>query len=705
MTVLDENKKATTIIKPEKPSFCMASVPNARSVFGVPKKNSKLTANACREGDKGHRHRRLNDGGLSDSAFSTCLTTDSATLTESKSTKGCVKATTKSVKKSTAKTLATMEPDTEAQSNQSSKLLPHASMSQIMASSIDQDETIALPLPSVTTNPRSSVSFFQWMDHRASHGRQRSPPPLPTNIQVPWKWAPWISLLPSSGSPTTLVRQEKIRLLQWDKDGVLLAVLTTCGNLRSVPCLEIYDWDSVIAADRHGRRARRQKDGRRKSSCLGIAPTMTIPLGSGKSLSPCYLGYLDLQWNPHNPDEIALLHLDGHICIYDLGLVMAWLEDRHRCTTRNEEAFLDGSVSNAAPPHRMIRLDSSTSGFSGQVGKLLFVSPTHLVASLGDQVACYSQRNDDATNHRLFWKWTWPRQQVISSMVSIPAVQSPISPLLCLGSRKGSLALLHWQQIEKTAASFSVKPSPIVLGEWSTTTAASLSGLQFPQAASAMGIVNLMVLNHAITVTEGLEGNNSFVLNKTSNCYKLNSPRMLHLCWHTACGWSLQGRLDIMDLTFDCIHVVHSTPKIVSHNERGEQVVISNSELAWSMPQGFSSVVGSLSPLALVWVRVPAVTWHLPSSSTMDHRVLSVATHSRFCSVREKSPPTLLMFSPSSGQIQSIPLFASSSIQDQHQWTVSAVAVHPLEEWLLVSLSGPAGSNMHGLRIYNARNP
>ena len=216
-----------------------------------------------------------------------------------------------------------------------------------------------------TTAASPSSGIVHWLNHRATHGphqyclQQQAVPPIQP---PPWKVAPWLQL----STPLHNHHRHPIRHVQWDPDGVLLAVLVTST-------LVIYDWDSVIAADRQGRnrygqqksilqqerrrrrhlrscadkddtsrttaqgapptndktnnttdrntteatasttttseRNRSTSNQARASGCFHVSPTMMVPISLPTGDSTSSLGYLALHWNAHNPDIIALLHL------------------------------------------------------------------------------------------------------------------------------------------------------------------------------------------------------------------------------------------------------------------------------------------------------------------------------------------------------------------------------------------------------------
>lgn len=142
-------------------------------------------------------------------------------------------------------------------------------------------------------------STMDWIYRRSITG-MRNQLSLPKRICIPWKATPWLYLQNISDASS-------IRHMCWDNEGVLFAVL-------SAQTLIIYDWDSVTAADRKGRNAHARKKAlkgeiQQMSSCFCVAPTLSIRLPSSFSASSSNLGCLSVHWNPHNPDEIALLHL------------------------------------------------------------------------------------------------------------------------------------------------------------------------------------------------------------------------------------------------------------------------------------------------------------------------------------------------------------------------------------------------------------
>ena len=351
---------------------------------------------------------------------------------------------------------------------------------------------------------------------------------------------------------------------------------------------------------------------------------------------------------------------------------MAWMEEKG--PTQSSWS----NVPQHGPPKQTVLLDSSMCRCGSALGNLLFVSPEHLLVSVGNHVACYAIRPPQKA--KLLWKWTWSGQP-ITSMVSVS------HNTVLLGSQHGHLTLLDWTQQQQAA--FSVSPMPTIVRQWSTLTA-----FAHPKSVGAMGIVHLVPA-------------------------ALSGP-ILHVSWHTPGGWAVQARLPLSSTTTTTssgtkhalrareVEVLYATPKIVSYNDRG-QVVANMTTTDWSLPAS-GSVTGTGSTQSLVWTKVPAVSQYLPPQ---DQRVLvgnGVATSSsvlqRF--VRDEDnedAPSLMLCHRSTGRVHSIPLVTNTKKkQPQPSWTVSALALHPSEEWLLVATTGGGATNPHSLRIYNSRN-
>ncbi|KAL7555396.1 hypothetical protein ACA910_017697 [Epithemia clementina (nom. ined.)] len=660
-------------------------------------------------------------------------------------------------------------------------------------------QTFQPSTPASAAAASTTKGILQWLDHRACLGPQRIHSRSSSNTNTnnstasfysppvrmpPWKFVPWLEL--NTGSSIRQAQQQPIRHVQWDHEGVLLAVLI--GSR-----LAIYDWDSVIASDRQGRNlcARRQgqdqqreeqenqcdrgqtqetvsnpnnreqratdennhevdqrkretsnasvgledyessrhssndlpvtqlkkedeeeeptSNARTKSSTrrrrgrpavgsFQISPTIVVPLhipsgsSSSSSSSSSSLGYLSLHWNVYNPDVVALLHLDGHVLIFDLGLVVAWQEERDPRQEQQQHASWSNNDSNRrGPPVQSVLLDSTMCRCGSRTGHLLFVSPIYLLVSMGEHLACYVVR-PLPTKPKLLWKWRWSHQPISSmTTLGVPCSQNCV----VLGSQHGHLALIDWKHVQQAA--FSVHPMPTILGQWST-----LTSFQHPKSVGAMGIVHLVV-------SPSTGGN------------------LLNLSWHTPCGWAIKMCLDrtnqqfcVVDQDHENKGILYSTPKIVSYNDRGEVTAGTAARgNQWSLPAS-GSVTGTGTAQSLLWTRVAAVSQFLPphdqrvlasSSCLQQQRQLPTIQMTPQRLVRDDDNnlhPTLLHCHRTTGNIQSIPLGTNNnnnkSLQAQ-RWTASALALHPSDEWIVVATAGGGLTGANGLlRIYNARN-
>lgn len=337
---------------------------------------------------------------------------------------------------------------------------------------------------------------------------------------------------------------------------------------------------------------------------------------------------------------------NGNVCIYDLGSVLAW-QDTQR------DSMAQSWSSSTRTPHKSIRLDQSMTGHT--IGHLLFVSSSHLIVTMGDEVACYAVPKNESVAKKLLWKWKW---QTITSIIAVSSRQ------VLLGSKNGCMSLVDWRRSQKPA--FASKPIPTVVAQWSTTAAFRKSSL--PDHVGGMGIIDLQ--------------NQS---SKSCNAGEL-CPRVLQMSWRTPSGWVLSARLDSCDLKLTHTLVVKSTARVKVLNHRGEETNIDNAKMKWSLPVD-GKMVGCGTSNSLVWTKVPKVTQILPHH---DHRVMVSSTQAGQVQ-RETIPPTLLFYNRSSGQMQEITLSTKSK-----SWP-NVVAIHPSQEWLVVVDDGGC------IRILNAR--
>lgn len=244
------------------------------------------------------------------------------------------------------------------------------------------------------------------------------------------------------------------------------------------------------------------------------------------------------------------------------------------------------------------------------------------------------------------------------------------------------MALVDWKKVQRPA--FSSRAIPTVLAQWASTR--NLSRKEYPDYAGAMGILHLQ--------------NRPLLCGSENPAY-----RSLHLSWHTPSGWILSAELDLLGLVLDRVTVVSGTSRVQVYNCRGESVVGLSNHLPtneWSLPIS-GSVVGGGGPESIVLVKVPAMRRTLPPH---DPKILMTQQQQQNHMVeREQEPPRLIHFNRRSGHTEEICL---SNSQRQPSWSVTTLAMHPSQEWLVVGTKSEKGNsnqvNQHqGIRIYCAR--
>lgn len=153
---------------------------------------------------------------------------------------------------------------------------------------------------------------------------RRMPPPPP---RVPWTIPSWLRLVQhphDDGMPGSSRRKKVVSAMAWDTTGELLAVGFAAsgggGDAALTSQVNIYNWDTVVAANMKGRRLQQRRlMSNRRCGCeqtvpsgsrertspkmaldgLFVPPAMIIPISCRSSISM-------LEWNPFNPDELAV---------------------------------------------------------------------------------------------------------------------------------------------------------------------------------------------------------------------------------------------------------------------------------------------------------------------------------------------------------------------------------------------------------------
>jgi len=450
------------------------------------------------------------------------------------------------------------------------------------------------------------------------------------------KPASWINLGTTSQGTTNVTI--KVDCMAFDPMGVLLAVAQRC-SITKQSWIDIYDWDTVCAADRRGRsaKARAQANNRRRSSvstssttCHGVRLDVP-PLLQFRVPSSSENGFQKtqwLRWNPYHADQLAVASRGGDV-VYSVNV------------SHVEKALTALTNSRIHKPPRHSYWEFKAPLQCSAVSSFVFVAKDHLVVAYGPTLQCwryFPKRDPTSIEAKLKWQYHFPFSNIRSlDNGCISSLETIGREHLVAGTNRGHLSLVHWKRTvtAKSTSSFSNtavvrSPAPTVLCRWlphgSLATSGSVEN-QIPpehvQDPSIMGIQQLRVVQDYVP---GITSDTS--TNKTPK----QTSRFEQLCgrfsiqWIIRCGWAMEVPLVASPSTSGTwteykvsrgkTHVMHRTSRVQTKLASGEFVTTKQGNV-WSLPT--NSVATDASGSFLCWQNVPSVTRVLPHH---DHRVL-----------------------------------------------------------------------------------
>ena len=281
----------------------------------------------------------------------------------------------------------------------------------------------------------------------------------------------WIALCnDGGGSITSTTSTSRIDCMAWDPLGVLLAVAKTC-SITNLSWIDIFDWDTVCAADRKGRnaRARAQACDEKSRLRLDIPPLLQfrIPAASTSSCSAKKTAWI--RWNALDPDQLAVPSRNGSVVFcFNISHVEAALATTPQSRIINP------------PRHSYWEFQQSTTGSQGVVDRCasscVFVAKDHIVIAFGPSLQCwryYPKRDPTSVDPKLKWQYQGSFGKSLLNQPSLVSLESIGKEHLIAGSSQGHLTLIQWQRVvlAKKTSSFSTsstlnRSSPTVLCQW-----------------------------------------------------------------------------------------------------------------------------------------------------------------------------------------------------------------------------------------------
>lgn len=456
-------------------------------------------------------------------------------------------------------------------------------------------------------------------------------------ITIAAKPASWINLGTTSRETSTITAC--IDCMAWDPLGVLLAVAQTCCFTKQ-GWIEIYDWDTVCAADRQGRSARVRAQAAAGGGAdvgqqlrLDIPPILRFRVPSPTSSSGSSSGSSRrtqwMRWNPHHPDQLAVASRCGSV-VYCLNISHV---DEALATTPADRIM-------KPPRHSYWEFRPKSQDSMTTASSCVFVAKDHIVAAFGASLHCWRycpKRDPTSIQPKLKWVHPFPFQKTSSSLsqVSIGSLETLGKEHLVVGSSRGHLALIQWKRIvvAKSVSSFSIVAStkvssPTVLCQWQAHASLATIPPEHVLDSSIMGIQQLRIESDFLPKPSNIKA----TIKSGSKTPAAEQKEYEQLCgrfclqWVTRCGWVMEVTLaaspsphkswDGYKVRRGKPRILWRTPPVRAKPASGGPVSIRQNE--WSMPT--KSVATDSSENFLCWQNVPSLTRVL---AHQDQRVLA----------------------------------------------------------------------------------
>jgi ribosomal protein L27 len=478
-----------------------------------------------------------------------------------------------------------------------------------------------------------------WGDRgRTTHHGPRTAQSLQIHRQRPnltAKHASWVGLgtdTHHNGIPT-----RRIDCMAWDPMGVLLAVAQTC-NITKQSWIDVFDWDSVCAADRRGRSVRARARGRNDTSSkfrLDIPPLLQfrIPeVPTTTTTSAAVTKRRWMKWNPSNTDELAVPSRCGTVVFC---LNVSHIDKAQAAAPRN--TILQ------PPRHSYWQFKASTTreATSKTASACLFTKTDQIVLAFGADLYCwryYPKRDPTSLEPKLKWQHSFSlTKRSLLNRPSITSLASIGTEHLIAGFSHGQFALIQWKRVvaANATSAFSLTSatkwsSPSVIAVWQSY--ASLGDRQLIPTEhtldpSIMGIhaIHVQAIHHHRQLATDEKRNETSKKKNLSDVVYEQLCGRFRIQWVTRCGWSLavtlvgspssSGQWRDYNVRRENPRILYQTDLVETKLAVGPSVTTTKKE--WSLP--CDPVAVDASETFVCWQKVAPVTRILPHP---DKRVL-----------------------------------------------------------------------------------
>ncbi|CAB9521788.1 expressed unknown protein [Seminavis robusta] len=647
--------------------------------------------------------------------------------------------TLKDVKKHTSKSrkmeAAKKENNTVCEETKSAEVVSTSTLDNASVKEIKQEALLTEETKETGSNPpdqdfqptlrRSHNLVHQLVDRsvlgsrgRTIHDGHRLSQSLQVDRQKPAltaKHVSWIGL----GNDVDSTQTKNIECMAWDSMGVLLAVAQTC-NITKQGWIEIFDWDSVVAADLRARnaRARALANNDKAKFRLDVPPLLQfrIPAVGDSTTAASSKKIPWIKWNPHNPDQLAVPSRCGSVVFcFNVSHI---------------EAALASAPTNRihSPPRhsywefKPIQTQHATASAS------LFVETDVILLAFGATLDCwryYPKRDPTSVAPKLKWQYAFPfKKPSLLNRASVVTMEAIGKEHIIAGSSHGHFALIQWKRVVQAGASsaFSLttatkRSTPTVVAFWlSHSSLSSSAGQQLippehTQDPSIMGIHSIRVepLSHHLQFVDesGNEANRNDTKSKrqSSNSYEQLCGRF-RIQWITRCGWCLSvtlvaspsGQWQQYKVRRQAPRILHQTAPV--HTKLASGGIVTTAKKEWSLPT--EPVAADAGASFLCWQNVAPVTRILPHH---DKRVLD--EQPSLSRDVNNSNQLLLMLPkiPGNGQMPIVHQPNNTRTADtttllplpKRRGLAKLVALDPTQEWVVIA------TNRESLYIVNLR--
>jgi hypothetical protein len=451
------------------------------------------------------------------------------------------------------------------------------------------------------------------------------------------KHASWIGL--GAATQHNGIPRRRIDCMAWDPMGALLAVAQTC-NITKQSWIDVFDWDSVCAADRRGRSMRARAlalNDRSSMFRLDIPPLLQfrIPaVSTTTTTSAAATKRRWMKWNPHNSDELAV---PSHCGTVVFCFNVSHIDDALAAAPRN------ALVQPPRHSYWQFKPPTSEQATSNTASTCLFAKSDHIVIAFGSDLYCwryYPKRDPTSLEPKLKWQHSFSfKKASLLNRASITSLEPIGRDHLIAGSSHGHFALIQWKRVVVANASsaFSLtsatkRSSPSVIAVWSSYASLGDQQLIPPEHTldpSVMGIhaIHVQAIPHhqQLATDEGARYKTSKRKDPSEAVYE-QLCGTFRIQWVTRCGWSLAVTLvgspsasgqqwQDYSVRRENLRILYRTDLVQTRLAGGSRAARTKKE--WSLPS--HSVAADAGKAFVCWQKVAPVTRILPH---LDKRVL-----------------------------------------------------------------------------------